>query len=163
MKRSAQLLLCVFLVVSLNGCRSRRPQAAPADWGIHRSLWMTPTDIGCAPPSTNCFDDVVVTPAAASLAALDRAVDTGRTAQFFSGREWRAIFPGLQQNQRQLQMLQRGMPLVRFENEPNVVRYVATRMTREALLAQTRPGTQVTVGGVEFCLTVRKEGANQTP
>jgi hypothetical protein len=143
---------CLFLIV-FAGCST----IAQRPWGVHRHLWQTPSDVGCEEPAENCFDDVVVTPHASALRTFNHAVENGSTSDYFSGNEWRALFPGLEKFPKQLELLRAGLPLLRIESSPNVTRYLATRLTLEQLKAQAREGKRVSVAGVVFCLTVRSE------
>jgi hypothetical protein len=115
--------------------------------------------MACVAPMTNCYDDVVVKPAAKqALRLLDESVDKGTTATFFAGEEWKKIFPGFEKHPKDLDMLRKGLPLLRFESDTKgLIRYVATRQSREAILNQTHGKTPKPISGVEFALTVRQE------
>jgi hypothetical protein len=114
--------------------------------------------MNCSAPKTNCFDEVVVNGLAAKEAhqAFDSAVEKRATASFFAGEEWKKVFPGLEKFPRQLEMLQKGLPLLRFAGgTKGLVRYVATRESSAAIVSQTRGKEQTPITGVEFALSVR--------
>ena len=106
----------------------------------------------------NCFDDVEVPPKVFdTLSRFNKAVDTNTTGSFFSGKEWERMFPDLAKFPQQLNMLRGRLPLLRFEShEDGVVRYLATRQSRERILNQMHSKSRTLINGVEFCLSVRQ-------
>jgi hypothetical protein len=137
---------------------ARQATGGAEPWGIHRSLVGSGNDLHCEAPATNCFDDIVIM-ARATAERFNAAVNSGTTAMFFSGDEWRPLFPGLARFPRQLELLRNGIPLLRFESRAQgVTRYLATRLTREQIAEQMRGDVPVRIQGVEFCLTIRLAG-----
>lgn len=137
------------------------PTASGADmpWGIHRLVMGSGGSTYCSPLPANCFDDVVIKPSlvTGSLRRLDEAINNHTTAAYFSGDDWKNIFPQFGNFPKQLAMLRGGLPLLRFERqEGSAVRYIATRQTRDQIMMQIRGPKRKPIRGVAFCLTVRR-------
>jgi hypothetical protein len=131
-------------------------QTGGGGWDLCCTLTGGGDSMACPTPKSNCFDEIVATPK--NLALLNEAIDKRTTRTFFGGDEWRKVFPDLDKFPKQLEMLRDGLPLLRFESETKgLVRYVATRQTREEILRQTHGKEQKPIAGVEFALPVREE------
>lgn len=160
---------CVNPGSGLNSNSSPSPSPSPTSsatniqtggWGICCTLSGTGASMDCAAPKTNCFDEVVIEsgPSMSAYRLLDESVDKGTTATFFTGEEWKKVFPDLDKFPKQLDMLRNGLPLLRFESSTKgLVRYVATRQSREEILSQTRGKGPTPISGVEFALSVRQK------
>lgn len=147
--KSAILLI---VTASLAGCLN--PARSSVGWGVCCSF----TGEGCSPPATNCYDDVIVTPSAlGAYHLLDESVARGTTAAFFAGEGYNKVFPDFGKFPKHVNMLRNGLPLLRLESgKKGLVYYVATRQSREKILAQMRAKSGP-ISGVEFAIPVRQK------
>jgi hypothetical protein len=160
--RKAQIVKGIVIVVTaavLVACKHGGSNIPTTGGGLNRSLYGQGDSIHCDTPPTNCFDDVIVTGVQASTyRRFNEAVDSNTTTAFFSGEEWKSLFPNLGKFPKQLEMLRNGLPLLRFESHADgVVHYLATRQSREQILDQTHGQSRRLIKGVEFGLSVRQK------
>jgi len=144
-------------VTVIKSTPSTARMSASTGWGICCTLVGAGDKLTCASPATNQFDEVIVEGRGrTALSHLDEAILRDATVSFFSGDEWKIVFPHLDKFPKQLNLLRDGLPLLRLESpEKGVVRYLGTRQTREQIANQMRVKKKTPIKGVEFCLTVR--------
>ncbi len=150
-------IFCLLAVTALAATARAQAQAsATREWGIHRTLFGSGNSTDCAAPKSNCFDDVVIKGYTSALRRFDDAVLNNTTRDFFSGEEWKSVFPHLGNFPDQLDMLRGGLPLLRFKDDGGgAVRYLATRQSRDEIVKQMSGRRRKPISGVEFCLSVR--------